>query len=196
MTSGTSAIGSIRLGGRRTAMRAEGVVGVRGRPGALLVAADATRRLAGLDGEEALHALDGKVVLVQRDEEEAAQGGQFEVGRAVRLDRHRADDPLEREGAAVADRLHAAGVVDRHGQRSSTSSFLISPRLHAGHVAAVVDVGQHQAAGAPRRDRTRSGMIALAGPRHERARLVQLHAGLGVRVGQLEDLLLLRPSRP
>ena len=77
------------------------------RAGALFVAADATGRFAGLHRQEALHAFDRKVVFIQRHEEETAQGGQFQVGRAVRLDRHGADDAFEREGAAVADRVHA-----------------------------------------------------------------------------------------
>ena len=41
------------------------VGGVLRRPGALLVAADATGGLAGLDGDKALHALHGQVVLVE-----------------------------------------------------------------------------------------------------------------------------------
>ena len=143
-TSGTPAIGSMRLGPRRSAVNTlpPGGRGV----GALFVAADATGRLAGLHGQEALHALDGQVVLVQRHEEEAAQGGQFEVSGAVRLDRHGADDAFQREGAAVADRLHAAGVVDGHGQGFEHQQLLDLAPLDAVHVAAVVDVGQHQAA--------------------------------------------------
>ncbi len=43
----------------------------------------------------------------------AAQGGQFDVGRAVLLDRHGAQDSLECEGSAVGQRVHAAGEVDR-----------------------------------------------------------------------------------
>src|ERR1035441_10675187 len=99
--------------------------------GALLVAADATGRFAGLHGQKALHALDGQVVLVQRYEEEATQRRQFEVSRAVFLHRHNADDALQREGAAVADWLHAAGVVDGHRQRFEHEELLDLAALHA-----------------------------------------------------------------
>ena len=103
-------------GARRRAARAGRGSEARRGAGTRFVAAHAAGVFARLDGEEALHAFDGKVVLVERDEEEAAQRRQFDVGRAVRLDGHSAQDAFEGEGAAVADGVHAARVMDGHGQ--------------------------------------------------------------------------------
>ena len=71
---------------------------------------------ARLHGRETLHAFDGHVVFVQGHEEHGPQGRQLERGRAVGLDRHRAQHALQRERAAVGQRVHAAGEVDRLGQ--------------------------------------------------------------------------------
>ena len=56
----------------------------------LFVAPGTRRRLTRLNGQEALHALDRQIVLIQRHEQQAAQGRGLEEGRAIGLDRRRA----------------------------------------------------------------------------------------------------------
>ena len=114
-----------------------------------LVTSDATERLARLDRQEAMHSFDGQVVGVQSHEEQASHGRDFEVGRAVRLDGHRAEDSFEREGPAVAERVHPAGVVDGLGQRFQDEQLLDLAGGHAGHVAPHVHVGKHELSGGP-----------------------------------------------
>ena len=62
------------------------------------------------------------------------------------------------------------------GKVSRTSSFLISPRSHAGHVAALVDVHQHERAGFELRiGAIGNHRFALAA--HDRPGLVALQPG-------------------
>ena len=157
---------------------------LRERVGALLVTADAARDLARLAGVEALHAFYGQVVLVQGHEEHRAEGRDFEIGRAILFHRDRAQNARQREAAAAADRFHAAIEVHRHRQLLQHQQFLDVAALHAVHVAALIDVGQHQLRRLlrlvdARRDHplTRSGL--------QRSRLVTLQLSLGL--GQLVE---------
>ena len=139
-----------------------------------------------MNREKALHPLDGEVVLVEGNEEEATQGRQLDVGRAVWFNGDCADDSLERERAAIAHRLHSPGVVDGHGKRLEHEQRLDLARLHAGHIAALVDIGQGQPAG------RRAGLDAVgddsfAGTRNQGPGLVQKHAGSGIGLGQAAE---------
>ena len=171
-TSGAPGIGSMGLGVRRAASGKPRLLRRR-RHGPLLVAADAAQRLAGLDRREALHPLDRQVVLVQGDEEQAPQRRHFEVGRAVGFDRHRAEHPLQGERAAVAQRVHAAGEVDRLGQAFQHQQLLDLARLDAGHVAAVVDVVRAGTGPSAGRGRRAAGMTGSRLRGDQRPRLVQ-----------------------
>ena len=132
-TSGTSAIGSTRLGGRRSAARSGltcgAVVRCSWQPTQPIVS-------PGCRIDEAVHPLDRDVVLVQGHEEQRLQGRQLHVGRAVRLDRHGAQDLGQRERAADRQRLHAAGEIDRLGHLLQDQQLLDLAALHARHVAA------------------------------------------------------------
>ena len=162
-TSGMSANGSIRLGGRRTACSVPGGRACAARV-RWLVAADAAGRLARLHRGETLHPLDRQVVLVQGDEEQRPQGRHLEVGRAVGLDRHGAQDALQGERAADAQRLLAAGEIGRLGQLFQHEQLLDLAAADACHVAAGVDVGQQQAARAcVRLKRDRGGPVRAGG---------------------------------
>ena len=58
------------------------------RLGALLMTTDAAGYFTRLNGQKALHAFDGNILIVQSDEEQTAQGGQFHVRRSIRLHRY------------------------------------------------------------------------------------------------------------
>ena len=154
----------------------------------MLVATHATDGLSRLHAGETLHPFDRKIVLVQGDEKDASHGRHLEIGAAVRLHRHGPQDPFEGERPAVADRLHAAGVVDGHGKRFEHQQFFDLARLHARHIAAVVHVGQHHAAG---------GFLGLharledgfARARRDGARLVAFQFRGEVAGRELEDFL-------
>ena len=138
----------------------------------MLVAADAARRLARLDRRETLHPLDRQALVVQGHEQQAPQGRGLEKGRAVGLDRHRPQHPLQSERARVAQGIHAAGEVDRLGQALDDHQLLDLAGPDAGHVAAAIDVFQQVLARRlgqidPRRDGE------LDGVGHDRPRFVQ-----------------------
>jgi len=73
---------------------------VFGRPVAGLVAAYAPGRFPGHDTRKALHAFDGKILGVQGHEKQLPARRHFKIGRTVRLDWHRPQNPLEGEGAS------------------------------------------------------------------------------------------------
>ncbi|KKK66655.1 hypothetical protein LCGC14_2961890, partial [marine sediment metagenome] len=70
---------------------------------ASFVAADASDRFPRLDVRQAVHHLDRPTLLVQRLEQHGLPGRDAEVGRAVLLDRHRAQHATGALRIAVAD---------------------------------------------------------------------------------------------
>ena len=89
------------------------------------------------------HPLQFHVVLVERLEIDGFVGRHDEVGGAVFLDRHDAQDAFERERAANGQWFRPAGKVRRFGQLFEHEQLLDVARLDALHVATVVDVLQH-----------------------------------------------------
>ena len=112
----------------------------------LFVTADASGRFARLDSQETLHPLDGHVMLVQRHEEQPAQGGQLHISRPVFLDRHGPQDSLQGERPAIRQRIHAAGVVDGFGKTLQDQQLLDFTALDALHISATIDIHQRQVA--------------------------------------------------
>ncbi len=90
---------------------------------------------------------NGEIVFVQGDQLQAAQWRHLRVDRAVGFHRHRAEDAVERVGTAIADRVHRAGVVHRLGQVLQNQELLDRAARDAFHVAALVDVEDHDLPG-------------------------------------------------
>ncbi len=67
------------------------------------MASDATDRLARHDVDVISHPTDFEVVLVEDFKEQHLVGGNLEMGRAVRLDRHRAENASNFPAATIAD---------------------------------------------------------------------------------------------
>ena len=176
----------MRLGVRRQGQRAVPPVS-GGRLHARLMAAHATRGFAGHQRGEALHAFHGDILRIERYEEHAPQRRGVKARRAIRLHRHRAEDAFQRECPAVTQRLHAAGEVDRLGQRFQHEELLNLARLHAGHVSPVIDVDENEAAGDFRQvDARRNDLFPRA--RRDRPRLVCEQAGLDIAGRKREQL--------
>jgi hypothetical protein len=145
------------------------------RPQTRFVAAHAADGFARRDAHKALHPLHRQIMFVQRDKKQRSHRRHFEIGRSVRLDRHRAQDPGQRERASCAGRPHAAREVGRLGQLLQNQQPLDLAASHALHVPALVDVAQQQPARAAvrvdaRRDRR------LARPRRQRTWFVAVQA--------------------
>ena len=113
----------------------------------VLVTPHAPHRLAGHHGREAPHALDGPIVRIQGDEQHRPPRRHLEVGRPVRLHRHRAHNALQEVAPLVAYLVHPAVEVDRLGQRLEDQEFPDLSRLDARHVSPAGDVGQEEPAG-------------------------------------------------
>jgi len=172
------------LQGKRRSRVAAGLGGA----GARLVAADTGKGLAGHQVRKALHALDRKVVGIERDEEERAAGRREKRGTAVLLDRHGAQNPFQVEGARPRGEIHATAEVDGFGQRFEHEQLLDVTAFDAFHVASLVDVEQHElsvgrAGGHARRN------DRLARPRTQHARLVDRRGRIG------QDRLLFAVAR-
>ncbi len=113
---------------------------------AVLVAADAAQRLARPDDRARPHRLHHHLVLIQQLEVDEPVGRDREVRRAVRLDRHGAEDTLVVEIVPVhAGRLRAAAVPIRPGPepllgRLDDPQVLHRPPLDGLHARADVHV--------------------------------------------------------
>jgi len=158
-----------------------------------LVTADAGRCFARLDGHETLHPLDRHFVLVQGHEEQRPQGRRLEIGRAIGLDRHGAQDALQRERAADRQRLRTAGEIDGLGQLLQHQQLLDFAPLNARHVAARVDVREHQM---PRRPggREAAGDDRFPPAGTQRPRFVTLPAGSSV-LGRIDPFRAALPGQ-
>ena len=99
-------------------------------------------------------------------------------------------DAFEREGAAIANRVHAAGVIDRHRQGFQHQQLLDLARFYACHVAAVADIREDHFPGGGLIGQGTVGQDRLARARQQRARFVT-PLGRGVGPRQLEDFLRL-----
>jgi len=128
----------------RTSQRHQaGVVwAVIGGSRARFVTAHASLGLAGYDHREVLHPLDRHAAFVERDEIDRAQSRNFERSRPVGLDRNGPQDPAQRDVSAVI--TGQSVFAARLGQVFQHQQLLDRARLDPGHVAATVDVGQHQ----------------------------------------------------
>ena len=160
---------------RRTTHGQEITVGQEGLS-PLFVAPDATGRFARLHGQEALHALDRHVVLVQGDEKQGAQSGKLHAGRPIRLDRNSPQNAFQSERSAVGQGIHPSGVVDGLGQGFQDKELLDLSAFHAFHGSPVVHVDEHK--------RSRLclfvgavGDNSLALPRHDGPRFMTLETG-------------------
>ena len=169
-------VGQVREGlnlAGRTLQREQFAGFVLRRLGAMLVAADATDDFAGAHAAPALHPLHGKIVLVQRLEEDLPVRGNLEGSGTVGLHGHGAKHALQREGAKPRHEIGTAAEVHWLGQRFEDEELLDVAALHAGEIAAIVNVSHHHAARRLGRMRARLE-DALAFARHDRARLVDV----------------------
>ena len=110
---------------------------------AVLVAADARDDLARHGGEPAPHQLQGLALGVQRLHGDRRVGRHAEQGRAVGLDRHGAEDPLDVPRAVHAD----------HALRAAHARI----EEVVGEEAQLLDRAARDALPAPRRRRCRTG---------------------------------------
>lgn len=135
-------------------------------------------------------------MFVEQRDVDAAQRRDLKVSGAVFLDRHRAEDALERGGAAVANgRTAATMIVGGLGQILHDEELLDLAAFQACHVAARVNV-LHKERGAGLGEIRTGWNHRLARAGEERARFVGHlrrvvdHAGLAGVVEE-EDLVAL-----
>jgi len=106
------------------------------------VTAHASLGLAGHDHRKVLHPLDRHTAFVERDEIDRTQRRNLERSRPVGLDRNGPQDPAQSNVSAVV--TGQSVFAARLGQVFQHQQLLDRARLDPGHVAAAVDVGQHQ----------------------------------------------------
>ena len=100
-----------------------------------------------------MHALNGAALVIERDKEDRPIGGQPHGARAFRGNGNGSENPFERKGSAERDHVHAAGIVDRLGERLHDEELFNGSFRHVLHVSAEVNIGQNE----------RSGRLAVRG---------------------------------
>ena len=115
-----------------------------GRFRSLFVTADARRALSRHDGRKRVHSFNAMTVFVHREEEERSVGRQVEVGGSFRRNGRGAVKTLQGKRPERRHLLHAAGIMNRLGQRLVNQQMCNSSRRDVFHFASAINIRQSQ----------------------------------------------------